>query len=250
MQSIFESRLFGEGAANRGILLEDEFRYGDLSPQDKDALFSNFEDSYKRSVGSSHDRRWFEHRAYGWTFWGSVGGGIAARQQHPEIKDANGGTRRADLWMLKASYGSNGSMKDTLKGGREFIEKHGKEPAWAVLTPRLANLVVKFSKGDFMQATPEMVKALYPALTSSSQRGGAYFGHQIRCDENGRLWAKTPQGTDLEKVVIVNNAYLDLFPDYKAFVKEIANGGNVTAKPDEKVDSNVPMLLAAMGVLK
>ena len=240
--------MFGAAPAARGILTESEFRYWDLPSSDRDELFANFKDSYERSVGSSHDRNWFDSRAGGWTFWGSIDGGIAARQQHPEIDDGKGGRTRADLWMLKASYGKAGSMKDTLKGGREFVETHGKEPAWAVLTPRLAKLVVKFSKGDFMQATPAMVKVLYPKLVSSNQRGGAYFGSQIRCDSEGRLWAKTPDGRDLEKVVIVNNAYLDLFPDYKSFVKELASCTDVRKKLEDEFAGNIPLLMAAMGI--
>ena len=234
MHSIFESRMFRTGAGARGLLTEEEFQYGSLDPSQQDELFANFKDSYERSVGSAHDRNWFDSRA-GWTFWGSIDGGIAARMQHPEIDDGNGGRKRVGIWKLNASYGKNGSFKDTLRGGKEFIEKHGKEPAWAVLTPKLADYVVRVSKGDFIIAPPDLVKALYPKLTDANQRGGGYFARQVSCDKDGRLWAKTPNGQDLEKVCVVNNAYLDLFPDYRSFIDAAIKTGSIQKAAEEEL---------------
>lgn len=235
MHSIFESRMFRTGAGARGLLTEEEFQYGSLDPSQQDELFANFKDSYERSVGSAHDRNWFDSRAGGWTFWGSIDGGIAARMQHPEIDDGNGGRKRVGIWKLNASYGKNGSFKDTLRGGKEFIEKHGKEPAWAVLTPKLADYVVRVSKGDFIIAPPDLVKALYPKLTDANQRGGGYFARQVSCDKDGRLWAKTPNGQDLEKVCVVNNAYLDLFPDYRSFIDAAIKTGSIQKAAEEEL---------------
>ena len=92
------------------------------------------------------------------------------------------------------------------------------------------------------------MRVLYAKRVSSHHTVGAYFGSQVRCDSEGRLWAKTPDGRDLEKVVIVNNAYLDLFPDYKSFVKELASCTDVKKKLEDEFAGNIPLLMAAMGI--
>lgn len=229
-KSIFESRLYRFGGLQP--LNEEEFRYYDLPPDERAKMFDNFKDSYERSVGSSHDQRWFESRARGWTFWGSIDGGIAARMQHPWVNGPGGMPERKSIWRLTASYGTKGSMLGTLRGGKEFLEKHGHEPAWAVLTPNLAQYVVKVSKGDFSIAPKSMVRELYPALTDG---GHGRMAHQIQCDPDGTLWARTPTGKPIEKVVVVNNAYIDMFPDYKDFIKASLQSGGPKKAPEVAV---------------
>lgn len=206
----------------------------DISPAEADHLFDVFHDSYTKSVGSSHDRDWFDRRAPNWIFYGTIDAGVAARLQHPQVDELDdkgnptGNKKSVDLWRFTASYGN---LPGVIKGAKEFEAAHGDEAVWAVLTPGLAKLITRKSEGKFFQAPKPFVKMLYPVLT---QNGGNYLAQQIRCDDDGTLLAQTPEGKEIEKVVVLNKAYVSAFyPQYAEVIEDVIQN------PDDPLTSKL-----------
>lgn len=237
MNSIFAKRLYRFDDEMLQRLDEEEFTVQpknhaydatwhdpakDKTDAETDHLFDVFKQSYEKSVGSSHDRDWFDRRAKNWVFYGTIDAGVAVRKQNPEIDEIGddgkptGNKVRKDLWRFTASYGN---LRGVIDGAKEFQAAHGNEPVWAVLTPKLGALITRKSDGQFFQAPKPFVKALYPVLT---QNGSNYLAGQIKLQPDGTLLATTPAGEEIEKIVVLNKAYVESFyPQYKDMFDEI-----------------------------
>lgn len=166
-------------------LEESQFKLNSLSDEDADKLFQGFYDAYTKSVGASWDRSTFDSRAWDWTFFGSVEGGVALRHQ------------RSGLWKLNASYGQ--PMK-VMRGLQEMLSSIGSQPIWGAMTEDICKMLEKATKGDFKRPPKLMMKLLFPYLKKSM---GVNSGVVT---SNGGVIIDTPAGK-MEKLFIANKAY-------------------------------------------
>lgn len=166
-------------------LEESQFKLNSLSDEDADKLFQGFHDAYTKSVGASWDRDTFDSRAWDWTFFGSVDGGVALRHQ------------RSGLWKLNASYGQ--PMK-VMRGLQEMLSSIGSQPIWGAMTEDICKMLEKATKGDFKRPPKLMMKLLFPYLKKSM---GVNSGVVT---SNGGVIIDTPAGK-MEKLFIANKAY-------------------------------------------
>lgn len=166
-------------------LKEKRFTLSQLSDEEADTLYQGFYDAYMKSVGASWDRYTFDVKAYNWTFFGDVTGGVALRHQ------------RSGLWKLNASYGY---PRQVLKGFMEMQTQIGNEPIWGAATEDITKMLERVSKGDFKKPPKLLVKILMPYLKKAM---GADAG---QATSNGSIIVNTPAGK-MEKFFIANKAY-------------------------------------------
>lgn len=170
---------------SKSPLKENQFKLSSLSDEEADILFQGFYDAYMKSVGASWDRDTFNSRAWDWTFFGSVDGGVALRHQ------------RSGLWKLNASYGQ--PMK-VMRGLQEMLSSIGSQPIWGAMTEDICKMLEKATKGDFKRPPKLMMKLLFPYLKKSM---GVNSGVVT---SNGGVIIDTPAGK-MEKLFIANKAY-------------------------------------------
>lgn len=196
-------------------LLNEMFHYNSLTPEEKDTLYQAFRDAYEKAVGVAWDRNKFENRAYGWTFFGDVEGGIAVRQQ------------RSGMYKLNATFGE---LRKILKAYYEMDSKIGNEPVWGVMTADLAKMLEKLSKGKFKQPPKMFTKMVIPHIKG-------IFGADIKKVEgDGAIVVDTPAGL-MKKYFIGNKAYFDTLLD------------NALAHP-ERVPVPQPVLKMLIPIIK
>lgn len=166
-------------------LSEKKFTLDSLSDEDADTLYQGFYDAYMKSVGASWDRYEFDAKAYAWTFFGDVTGGVALRKQ------------RSGLWKLNASYGY---PRQVLRGLFEMQSQIGDEPIWGMMSDDIAKMLEKATKGEFKKPPKLLVKLLFPYLKKAMGAGSA------NVTSNGSAIVDTPAGK-MEKFFIANKAY-------------------------------------------
>jgi len=195
--------------------LDESFSYGSLTTQEQDELFSNFEKAYKKAVGAAWSKSQFESRAYGWTFFGSIEGGIAVRKQN------------SGMYKLNGSYGS---PKSVINGFNKMMSEIGKEPIWGVMTLNLVKLLEKVSNGEFRQPPKLFVRTVIPHIKK-------IFGTEIKdIRKDGAIIVDTPAG-EMEKYLVANKVYFRTLLD------------NAQKYPD-KVPVPAPVLKVLIGLLK
>jgi len=166
-------------------VLNESFKYYDLSKQEQDALYSNFRDSYQKAVGASWDQGKFESRAVAWTFFGDKTGGIAARKQN------------SGMYKLVATFGS---PKSIIGAFTQMQVEVGRDPIWGVMTQNLAIMLEKRSGGEFKQPPKLFVKTLIPRIKN-------IFGDVVHSvEKDGGIVVDTPAGL-MTKYFIANKAY-------------------------------------------
>lgn len=164
---------------------EKKFSLSSLSSEDADALYQGFYDAYMKSVGASWTRPEFDSKAYAWTFFGDVTGGVALRHQ------------RSGLWKLNASYGY---PRQVLKGLFEMQSQIGDEPIWGLMPEDLCKMLSKATHDDFKRPPKLLVKLLFPYLKKAMGADSA------QVTSNGSAIVDTPAGK-MEKFFIANKAY-------------------------------------------
>ena len=166
-------------------ITEKKFTLGSLSDAEADALYQGFYDAYMKSVGASWDRYEFNSKAYAWTFFGDVTGGVALRKQ------------RSGLWKLNASYGY---PRQVLRGLFDMQSQIGNEPIWGLMPDDLCKMLSKATHDEFKKPPKLMVKLLFPYLKKAMGAGNA------QVTSNGSAIVDTPAGK-MEKFFIANKAY-------------------------------------------
>lgn len=166
-------------------LKEKKFTLSSLSDEDADTLYQGFYDAYMKSVGASWTRAEFDSKAYAWTFFGDITGGVALRHQ------------RSGLWKLNASYGF---PRQVLRGLFEMQSAIGKEPIWGMMPEDLCKMLEKATHNEFKRPPKLMVKLLFPYLKKAMGAGAA------QVTSNGSAIVDTPAGK-MEKFFIANKAY-------------------------------------------
>ena len=164
---------------------EKKFTLDSLSDEDVDTLYQGFYDAYMKSVGASWDRYEFNAKAYAWTFFGDVTGGVALRKQ------------RSGLWKLNASYGY---PRQVLRGLFEMQSQIGNEPIWGAATDDIVNMLSKATKGDFKKPGPLFVKIAFPYFKKAMGTGNGTVTNR------GSIILDTPAGK-MEKYFFANRAY-------------------------------------------
>ena len=162
-------------------LSEKKFTLDSLSDEDADTLYQGFYDAYMKSVGASWDRYEFNAKAYAWTFFGDITGGVALRKQ------------RSGLWKLNASYGY---PRQVLRGLFEMQS----QPIWGLMPKDLCKMLSKATHDDFKRPPKLLVKLLFPYLKKAMGADSA------QVTSNGSAIVDTPAGK-MEKFFIANKAY-------------------------------------------
>lgn len=181
------------------IMRESTYRLSDKTDDEKDCVYQIFKDTYEKSVGHSYDRSWFDSHAYGWTFYGDEPdendvtkpvGGIAVRKQ------------RSGLHCLAGSFGP---FKSVMHGFIDMKNDIGNDPIWGVVNPDIKNMLIRGSKGDYVDVPGPIIKALEPVIRHL-KRGVKHVGL------NGVITFSLPWG-DIDKVYICNKAYINWLID-------------------------------------
>jgi hypothetical protein len=111
------------------------FRIRDLSDQEQEMLYQEFQNSYTKATGAAFTKDAFEWRADNWTFIGDPPddnnpnapvGGIAVRKQLSN-----------DMVKLVASFGN---FRSILRGFDELKSKHGSASIWGIVDQNIRNL--------------------------------------------------------------------------------------------------------------
>lgn len=167
--------------------LESKFYLNDLSPEEQDKIYTNFYNSYTKSVGSAWDRSYFDSKAGGnrWVFFGSVDGGIALRKQN------------SNLWKMNACYGS---LREIMNAYKEMMSSIGKEPIWSAVTEEIADMLERLSKGEFKRAPLNVIEKVFPFIAK-------VYGGELKLNSDGSCDAYTPSGKKIKKYLIGNTVY-------------------------------------------
>jgi hypothetical protein len=175
---------------------EKEFYIGDLSNQELDSLYQEFQNSYTKATGAAFTRDAFEWRADNWTFLGDPPndnnpnapiGGIAVRKQMSN-----------DMWKLVASFGN---FRSILHGFDELKQKHGSSSIWGFVTDDIKKLILKHDK-DFRGIPGPIVKAMEGMIKKMSN------GEVKSVGLDGSIMMDTPAGV-MKKFFIANRVYLN-----------------------------------------
>lgn len=181
--------------------LDEAFSFSELSDEEKELLFSNFEDSYIKKTGSAMPKWRFNNRAYNWSFYGDVEGGVAAREQ-----------KKFGGYKLVAAYGS---PKNVVLGFREMINEIGDQPIWGMLDKQLADKIQKLTNGQFKSPPILVLKALSKFIMDGK--------YQANINKDGSFNIDMGEGIGkVDKYFVANSAY------YKKFMEQFANNLNIT----------------------
>jgi hypothetical protein len=170
-------------------LYEKEFYMRDLSSQEADALYQEFQNSYTKATGAAFTRDAFEWRADNWTFLGDPPndgnpsapvGGIAVRRQVSN-----------DMYKLVASFGN---FRSVLRGFDELNAKHPNSCVWGFLSPDLIKMVLKHSK-LYKTVPGPVVKAMEGMIKKMSN------GEVKSVGIDGTLKVDTPAGIMAKKMI-------------------------------------------------
>jgi len=191
--TVFNEFLYGPNS--KMSLEEQEFYYGNLSPEEQDRLFDEFKDTYEKATGAAFSRSAFDWRADNWTFMGDAPndnnpnapvGGIAVRKQMSN-----------DMYKLVASFGP---FRSVMKGFMELCSKHGNSSIWGIVTPEIKKMLVRGNK-EFVGLPGPVVKAMEPAIKKFSN------GEVKSVGLNGEMKVDTPAGI-MTKVFVCNKNYI------------------------------------------
>lgn len=166
------------------ILLE-EFKYNQLSDEEKETLYTEFKKAYEKATGAAWDEGRFVSRAREWVFYGTIEGGIAVRPQ------------RSGLHKMVAAFGS---PKKIIDGFNELDSSLRNDPVWGVMTENLAIMLEKISKGNFKRPPAIFTKTVIPKIAHT-------FGDDVKgVTSKGAIMVDTPAGV-MEKFFICNKNY-------------------------------------------
>ena len=181
--------------------LDEEFEFDSLSASDQQALYDAFKHSYEKATGNAWDQSKFVNRAYNWTFFGDVSGGIAVRKQ------------KSGLIKLNASYGS---PRGVIKGFQELVNNHGDEPIWGAMDKKIAT---HLESQGFISPPKIVIKLLVPILNK-------VIGDHIQdVAKDGGLIVNTEFGP-CTKYFVANKAYFTWFRDNApGFLAQSAQSG-------------------------
>lgn len=170
--------------SNIDLFLE-EFRYNQLSDEEKETLYTEFKKAYEKATGAAWDEGKFISRAREWVFYGTIEGGIAVRPQ------------RSGLHKMVAAFGS---PKKIIDGFNELDSALRNEPVWGVMTENLAIMLEKISKGNFKRPPAIFTKTVVPKIAHT-------FGDDVKgVTSKGAIMVDTPAGVR-EKYFIANKHY-------------------------------------------
>ena len=183
---------------------EEIFTLRDLTPQEQDALYQEFKDSYEKATGAAWDQNTFQWKASNWTFYGDRDkGGIAVRVQ------------RSGLVKLNAAFGN---IRSILTGFKELMAHKSNDPVWGVMTKNLVDAVVRISGGEFKEPPKKLVQILIPRISH-------IFGDQIkRVEKDGAIVVDTVAG-EMKKYFIANKTY------YRWMIDNMDKGNMNIPKP-------------------
>lgn len=167
------------------FILNESFQYNDLSAIEQKKVYDAFKKAYEKATGAAWDERHFVSRAYNWSFFGTIEGGVAVRKQ------------RSGLNKLVATYGS---PKNVINGYHQMEKEIGHEPIWGAMTLNLAQMLEKISNKDFKLAPKLFVKNVIPHIKH-------IFGDVVKdFTKDGGILIDTPAGT-MTKYFIANKKY-------------------------------------------
>lgn len=179
---------------------EKEFNYQGLSDEEQAKLYDVFYDTYTKVTGASFTRPDFDWRAAGWIFYGEPPdrnnpnariGGISVRRQMSN-----------NMYRLTSSFGH---PKAVLKGFTEFSARHGKDPAWGIVTPEIAKMLLKRDK-TWKTIPGPILKAMEAGVKKISN------GEVQSVGINGVMKVSTPAGI-MDKLFVANTAYIEWLID-------------------------------------
>jgi hypothetical protein len=198
----------------REDILQESFKFRDLTPGEVDQIYDEFKKSYEKATGASWDKGRFLSRAEGWTFFGIPEGGVAVREQ------------RSGLVKLVASYGS---PKKVMNGVKEMLSEIGNKPIWGVMTLRLAQALEKFTSKEFRIAPKMFVKTVVPHIKH-------IFGDVILdVKKDGAIVVESPAGP-MEKYFIYNRAYA------KQMLDQVQNNPDSLPVPNAVIKILLPIV--------
>jgi hypothetical protein len=175
---------------------EKEFHIRDLSGQEQEMLYLEFQNSYTKTTGAAFTKDAFEWRADNWTFIGDPPddnnpnapvGGIAVRKQMSN-----------DMFKLVASFGN---FRSILRGFDEFKSKHGSSSIWGFVTDNIKKLILKHDK-EFHKIPGPVVKAMEGMIKKMSN------GEVKSVEFDGSIMMDSPAGI-MTKYFIANRVYLN-----------------------------------------
>ena len=165
------------------MLLKESFRLNSLPYEDRDKIYNIFRQSYEKATGHAWNRSKFDSRASEWLFFGDTEGFITVRPQ------------RSGFYKLT---GVAGGRKGIMKGLQELADQ--KQPTWAMLTPELANILIKrygFRKPNKLQAY------LLGKLINSNVFGNVEYTR----NKDGSITFKYGDVGEATKVFVGNDEY-------------------------------------------
>ncbi len=194
-------------------IIKESFQFNSLDDDEKDQLYSEFKASYEKETGAAWDESKFISRSRAWTFYGTVKGGVAVRKQ------------RSGLIKLVAVFGN------PLTVARAFKEMQTEEngvPIWGAMTKNLADMMERFTKGEFKRPPGIFVKMLVPYIKN-------VFGDDIKSvGMDGGITMDVAGIGTFKKFFIANKAY------YRWIME---NGVNELNIPDPVKNMIIPLLV-------
>jgi hypothetical protein len=190
---------------------EKEFGIRNLSDEEQNMLYQEFQNSYTKATGAAFTRDAFEWRAENWTFIGDPPddnnpggpvGGIAVRKQMSN-----------DMYKLVASFGN---FRSILRGFDELKQKHGSSSIWGFVTDDIKKLILKHDK-EFRGIPGPVVKAMEGMIKKMSN------GEVQSVGLDGSIMMDTPAGV-MKKYFIANRVYLNWLI---ASVEDPSNAGRL-----------------------
>lgn len=180
-----EVKTMNKNKLAESLFLDESFQYYDLTPQEQDELFQQFQQSYLKATGASFSTGEFTSRAGNWLFFGETEGGIATRPQ------------RSGLYKLVATWGS---PRKIFNAFQEMNKEIGNKPIWGAMTDDLSKMLVKLSRGEFRQPPAMFVKMMIPHMKN-------VFGDVVHgVEKDGGIKLDTPAGT-MVKYFVANVHY-------------------------------------------
>jgi len=190
-------------------MINESYRFNDLSDDEKINIYNIFKQSYENATGTSWDYNKFNSRAYNWMFFGDNEGFITIRPQE------------SGYYKLT---GTAGNIKSIMKGLQE-LQGTG-YPIWGMMTKDMANIMIKrygFKSPNRFQSI--LIKKLIPSNV---------FGNvDYKVNSDGSMTFNYPDVGTSTKVFVGNDAY---YQKLKSSIKDKMSLKNFFNETEQVLD--------------
>lgn len=173
---------------NLKYYLEESFRFGEISDEERVRIFKVFQTSYQKATNNSWGLDKFNRRADNWLFFGDMNGFVAVRPQN------------SGLYKL---VGIAGSPKSIINGLNELKGKN--LPLWGMVSEEMLSMVLRVG---FKTPSKILVKMLYKFIPNS-----VFGGADFKINSDGSITLKYEDVGSSKKYFIANDNYYNFLKE-------------------------------------